>query len=120
MLSFVTLPIIALSLLATTSADTFTVKAFLPGNTFDGKAINAAGEAFYIGGSPATYCPTEVIPNCPNVTGTVFAAGFTQLDVVNSNSFCLVFSCCELILFPGRGSWWSASLRRTEWSVRIH
>jgi hypothetical protein len=81
MLSFIALLTVALTFCATTSADTFTVNASLPGNAFDGQPINAAGEAFWIGGSPATYCPTEVNPNCPNVTGTVLAAGFTALDV---------------------------------------
>jgi hypothetical protein len=81
MISSITLLTFAFTLFTTISADIFTVKASLPGNTFDGQDINAAGEAFWIGGSPATYCPSEVNPNCPNVTGTVLAAGFTALDV---------------------------------------
>jgi hypothetical protein len=81
MLSFVTRLTLAVCLIATTSADVFTAKTSLPGNTFDGQPINAVGEAFFIGGSPVTYCPADVNPNCPNVTGTVLAAGFTQLNV---------------------------------------
>jgi hypothetical protein len=80
MLFFIPFLSLALGFLATTAAGTFTVKASLRGSTFDNQAINAAGEAFYVGGSPATYCPTIVL-NCPNVTSTVLAAGFTEMDV---------------------------------------
>ncbi|KAE8445070.1 hypothetical protein EG329_013785 [Mollisiaceae sp. DMI_Dod_QoI] len=66
--------------LGTVTADLFTLTASLPGNPFDGQPVNAAGEAFSLGGSPATYCPTSVGSACPNATGTVFA-GMTALWV---------------------------------------
>ena len=62
------------------SADLFTIKASLPGSTLDGLPVNAAGQAFWLGGSPASYCPT-VVPHCPNVTETIFAGGLTELFV---------------------------------------
>lgn len=60
------------ALFTTTLAQILT--ASLPGSKLDGLNVEASGQAFYIGGSgPATYCPTQVEPYCPNVTGTFFA-----------------------------------------------
>jgi hypothetical protein len=82
MLSFFTLFSLLLTFLATASADIFMANASLPGNALDGLPVNAAGEGFFLGGSPATYCPTVVGAACPNVTAqTVIVAGFTALDV---------------------------------------
>jgi hypothetical protein len=67
-------------------ADLFTLTASQPGGALNGKAINAAGGAFYIGlEGPATYCPTQVEPNCPVVKGTTFANSLEALWV----SICL-------------------------------
>jgi hypothetical protein len=71
-MSLLTLLVLTLTSLHLITADPFTLTASLSGNTLDGQIINAAGEAFYLGlSAPATYCPTQVEPNCPNVTGTV-------------------------------------------------
>jgi hypothetical protein len=58
-----------------------TLTASLPGNPLNGLAVNADGESFDLGGSPSYYCPTEVEPNCPNTTETIFAPGLGALDV---------------------------------------
>ena len=82
MLSFFTLFSLLLTFLGTASADIFMANASLPGNALDGLPVNAAGEGFFLGGSPATYCPTVVGVACPNVTAqTIIVAGFTALDV---------------------------------------
>lgn len=67
--------------ITTAAADIFTLTASLPDSDLNGLPVNAAGEAFYLGGSPASYCPTQVGVACPNVTETVFAAGLTALFV---------------------------------------
>jgi hypothetical protein len=82
MFSYVTLLSLFLAFLGTTSADIFTATASLPGSTLDGLLVNAAGQAFWLGGSPASYCPT-VVPQCPNATEMIIVDGFTELDVSN-------------------------------------
>lgn len=72
---------LVLALTTAAAADIFTLNASLPGSDLNGLPVNAAGEAFYLGGSPASYCPTEVGVACPNVTATVVAAGLTALFV---------------------------------------
>jgi len=62
-----------IALIPTLTTALFTLNASLPGSALDNQPINAAGEAFWVGGEAATYCPTEVDPYCPNVTGTIFA-----------------------------------------------
>jgi hypothetical protein len=80
---------LTLTLTYLVAADPFTLTASLSGSTLDGQVINAAGEAFYLGlSAPATYCPTQVEPNCPNVTGTVID-GMTAMWVCIP----LFFSC---------------------------
>jgi hypothetical protein len=82
MISLLSLFSLLLAFLGTTLADIFVVNASLPGNALDGLPVNAAGEAFFLGGSPSTYCPTVVGVACPNATAqTVIVAGFTALDV---------------------------------------
>ncbi len=82
MLSFFTLFSLLLAFLGTASADIFMANASLPGNALNGLPVNAAGEAFFLGGSPATYCSTVVGAACPNATAqTIIAADFTALDV---------------------------------------
>lgn len=65
-------PLCLFTLFTTAVAQILT--ASLPGSKLDGLTVEASGQAFYIGGNgPATYCPTQVEPYCPNVTGTFFA-----------------------------------------------
>ena len=84
MVSRLSILVFVLSLLLTTAlGQVFTLTTSLSGSPLDGQVINAASQAFYLGlPGPATYCPTVVNPNCPNVTGTVFA-GMSALWVRN-------------------------------------
>ncbi|KAE9380985.1 hypothetical protein N431DRAFT_137255 [Stipitochalara longipes BDJ] len=68
------------AVIGTTVADTFTATASLPGSNLDGLPVNAAGQAFWLGGSPASYCPT-VAPQCPVVTQTIIYNGSGGLAV---------------------------------------
>jgi hypothetical protein len=61
----------------------FTLTVYQPGSPLDGEVVNAVGEAFYLGGSPATYCPTTV-QECPPGNQTIFA-GMTALFVCSRN-----------------------------------
>jgi len=71
-----------LTFAATSAAQLITFAASLPGSPLDGQVINAAGNLFYLGlSSPATYCPSTVVANCPPVTGTVASADLTALFV---------------------------------------
>lgn len=78
-------PLCLFTLFTTAVAQILT--ASLPGSKLDGLTVEASGQAFYIGGNgPATYCPTQVEPYCPNVTGTFFA-GLGALYVRFSERF---------------------------------
>ncbi|KAL1999085.1 hypothetical protein VTN02DRAFT_5074 [Thermoascus thermophilus] len=57
----------------------FTVSADRQGNAIHGLSINASGFSFWIGGSPATYCPAD--KQCPEGNETVFAPSGNALDV---------------------------------------
>ena len=71
-----------LTFAATAAAQYITIAASLPGSPLDGQVINAANGGFYLGLSgPLTYCPSNVDPNCPPVTGTVAYADLTGLYV---------------------------------------
>lgn len=63
-------------LATTTHGALYTLTPSVPSNPLDGLIINAKGRAFYAGlGSPSTYCPDVVEPNCPDYpdSSTVFA-----------------------------------------------
>src|SRR5438309_7217048 len=45
------------------------------------QSINAAGLKFWIGKSTSSYCPSEVVPDCPAGTDTVFAGGDGTLSM---------------------------------------
>jgi len=83
--SFTTISALLLAIIGTTSADIFTATASLPGSNLDGLPVNAAGRFFWLGGSPASYCPT-VVPHCPVVTQTVIADDFGGLAVSKLHS----------------------------------
>lgn len=55
----------------------FNLTVYLPGSPLNGQAVQADGEAFYLGLSVlSSYCPSPSVPvqDCPNATeGTVFA-----------------------------------------------
>ncbi|KAH8431953.1 putative IgE binding protein [Aspergillus melleus] len=44
--------------------------------------MNAAGQHFYLGGQPSTYCPLPDGKGCPPGTSTVFAPGGGSLNVM--------------------------------------
>jgi hypothetical protein len=107
MLPFATFLSLFIAVIGTASADIFMVNASLPGSWVDGQPINAAGQAFWVGGSPSTYCPSIVGTNCPNATAqTIIIAGFSALDV--SKLLPLVIPCANP--HAGRGSRRSANL----------
>lgn len=58
---------------ATAQSGLFALTVYQPGSPLDGQAVNAAGEAFYLGGSPATYCPLTDQTLCPAGNQTIFA-----------------------------------------------
>jgi len=55
---------------------TFTVISARSGSPIHLLPLNAAGEKFYLGGQPATYCPTEVNP-CPPGDVTALIRGYS-------------------------------------------
>jgi hypothetical protein len=58
----------------------FTLKAWNPQSTLQGKDVNAAGRAFYVGlDSPATYCPLTPSVSCPPGNETVVYKGGMSL-----------------------------------------
>jgi len=61
---------------------TFTVISVRSGSPIQYLPLNAAGQKFWLGGQPATYCPTQVDPNCPpgNVTA-ILGGGALDTEV---------------------------------------
>ncbi|KAL2007415.1 hypothetical protein VTN00DRAFT_8853 [Thermoascus crustaceus] len=58
----------------------FTLSADRQGNAIHGLDINASGFGFWVGGSPATFCPPD--KKCPEGKQTVFAPSGNALDVL--------------------------------------
>ena len=56
--------------------------ASAPGTDFDGKPVEAAGRNFYLGGSPATYCPQSVVAFCPPGNVTAFSGGSLVSSII--------------------------------------
>lgn len=80
-----TLTSLALPLLAaaapvtqSTANPPFSVMSIRSGSPIHYLQLNAAGQKFYLGGSTATYCPTQVT-DCPPGNQTVLAPGGTAL-----------------------------------------
>ncbi|CDM27433.1 hypothetical protein DTO013E5_4397 [Penicillium roqueforti] len=83
-----TLTSLALPLLAaaapvtqSTANPPFSVMSIRSGSPIHYLQLNAAGQKFYLGGSTATYCPTQVT-DCPPGNQTVLAPGGTALDTM--------------------------------------
>lgn len=58
-----------------TSANPFTLTAFLPSNALNSQIVNAASKALYLSlPSPSSYCPIplETASECPLGTTTLF------------------------------------------------
>ncbi|GAB7347285.1 hypothetical protein MBLNU459_g3371t1 [Dothideomycetes sp. NU459] len=51
------------------------------GSSIQYASINANGNAFYLGKSTSSYCPTEVVDDCPAGNGTSFTGGDGTLDL---------------------------------------
>jgi hypothetical protein len=49
----------------------FTLTVYRPGSSLHGQVVNAAGSAFYLGGSPVTYCPLTNQTLCPAGNQTI-------------------------------------------------
>jgi len=62
------------------SNSAFGVIAARSGSPIHLEPLTASGSNFWLGGKSATYCPSEVVPNCPNTTETVIY-GEHYLDV---------------------------------------
>jgi hypothetical protein len=62
-----------------TSYNTFTVMALRSASPIHFLTMQAAGEKFYLGGEPATYCPTGVVASCPPGNETVIAGGYAMV-----------------------------------------
>ncbi|KAH8666595.1 hypothetical protein BX600DRAFT_549642 [Xylariales sp. PMI_506] len=68
--------------IAITTATTYRLTVYAPGTTIDGAKLDASGFAFYTGlSSPATYCPINVISDCPPVLGTLVFEGLSAMAV---------------------------------------
>ncbi|KAI0133823.1 hypothetical protein BJ170DRAFT_690178 [Xylariales sp. AK1849] len=73
---------LALALVTLASATSYSLTVFAPDTVIDGAQLQAAGNAFYTGMSnPATYCPTQVVVNCPPIEGTLVYAGLSAMAV---------------------------------------
>ncbi|KAH8695233.1 IgE-binding protein [Talaromyces proteolyticus] len=80
--SFIPASLLAASVAAAPVAkgnSAFTVISARSGSPIHLQAINAAGSKFWVGGSPATFCPSFVNP-CPPGNETVWANAF-NMDV---------------------------------------
>lgn len=61
----------------------FTVMAIRSASPIHYMQMNAAGQKFWLGGETTSYCPTQVVPNCPPGNQTVFAPGGNALVMPN-------------------------------------
>ncbi|KAH6679378.1 hypothetical protein B0J14DRAFT_296470 [Halenospora varia] len=79
MVSFLSTLAVAAAAIASVTADNFTLTASAPGLTaFDGKAINAGGQRFWVGlAQPIDFCPTLT---CASAKNTQFTS-ITTLNV---------------------------------------
>jgi hypothetical protein len=79
----------ALWITSATAQGQFELTVYLPGSPLNGQAVNAAGEAFYLGlHGPATYCPLSNQTLCPAGNKTIFA-GMSAMFVRNNLAFSL-------------------------------
>lgn len=72
------------------SAASYSLVAFAPDTKVNGATLNAVGQSLYTGTSgPATYCPSDTVPTCPDVHGTLVSSGLTSMAVSSSACFIL-------------------------------
>lgn len=65
---------------ATTDANPpFSVMAVRSGSPIHYSQLNAAGQKFWLGGSTSSYCPSEIVQNCPPGNQTILAPGGNAL-----------------------------------------
>lgn len=82
---------------ATTDANpAFGVMAVRSGSPIHYSQLNAAGQKFWLGGQTSSYCPTEVVKNCPPGNQTVLAPGGNALvcNTTYINKHCQKLSRC--------------------------
>jgi hypothetical protein len=80
MLSFISATLTAI-VVGLSSANPFTLTAYLPGRHINGHVVNAASESLFLGvPSPSSYCPAPpVLSNqCPAGTKTLFVGGLSM------------------------------------------
>ena len=53
----------------------FTVIAARSGSPIHLQEMTASGLSFWLGGQTSSYCPGDIVPNCPPGDRTVFAPG---------------------------------------------
>jgi hypothetical protein len=58
----------------------FTAIAARSGSPIHLLPINAGGSGLYVGGSPSTYCPSDIVDPCPPGNETVFANAFNLVS----------------------------------------
>lgn len=78
-LTALALPLLASAAPAPAANPPFTVMAARSASPIHYLQLNAAGQKFWLGGSTASYCPSQV-QNCPPGNQTVFAPGGSALD----------------------------------------
>lgn len=61
------------------SSPPFTVVAARCGSPIHFLQMNAANERFWLGGETASFCPSDVVPQCPPGNKTVLAANGNAL-----------------------------------------
>lgn len=57
----------------------FSVMAVRSASPIHYSQLNAAGQKFWLGGKTSSYCPTEVVQDCPPGNQTVLGAGGNAL-----------------------------------------
>ncbi|KAJ6008829.1 hypothetical protein N7522_003845 [Penicillium canescens] len=78
-LTALALPLLAAAAPAPPANPPFTVMAARSASPIHYLQLNAAGQKFWLGGTTASYCPSQV-KDCPAGNQTVFAPGGTSMD----------------------------------------
>lgn len=85
----------------------FTLIAGRSGSPIHLSAINANGESFWIGKSTASYCPTEVVTDCPAGLYTELLAGEGGASMVKfpADFFLVNAICWPFLLLLPQSTW---------------
>ncbi|KAJ5493446.1 secreted protein [Penicillium diatomitis] len=63
------------------STTAYGITAIRSGSPIQYATLNASGQKFYLGGSTSSYCPSEIVKDCPPGTQTAIAPSGNALDV---------------------------------------